>query len=67
MKTSTMNSRLLFVATVAVSVLGSLAVAGGAVAAPLTGALTSTDLAAAVTSAPTRTWTHPPLTRASPP
>ena len=67
MKTSIMNSRLLFVATVAVSVLGSLAVAGGAVAAPLTGALASAGLAAAVASAPTRTWPDPLLTRAAPP
>ena len=67
MKTSIMNSKLLCVATVAVSVFGSLTVAGGAVVTPLTGALASADLAAAVASAPTRSWSHLRLTRAASP
>ena len=64
-KDNIMNSKLLYVATLAVSLLGGLAVASGAVAAPLTGALASADLAAAVASAPIRTWSQPLLTRAA--
>ena len=58
-----MNSKLLYAATLAVSLLASLAVVSGAVAAPLTDALAGADHAAAVASAPTQTWSHALLMR----